>query len=107
MRVPSSTPGGMVTSRDFSLRVRPEPRQLGHGSEMTWPAPWHMGQVRSTVKKPCWLRTFPAPRQVGQFVGAAPFLPPEPLHGSQVIDDGTVILAFLPWKASSRVISML
>jgi len=28
--------------------------------------------VRSTVKKPCWLRTRPAPRQVGQPTGSLP-----------------------------------
>jgi len=45
----------------------------GTGRLITWPAPWHMGQVRSTVKKPCWLRTLPHRRQVGQLLGAAPF----------------------------------
>ena len=24
-----------------------------HGSSITWPRPWHDGQVRSSVKKPC------------------------------------------------------
>ena len=64
MRVPSSTPAGMFTASDFSFCTRPAPRQTGQGSAITWPAPWQVGQVRSTVKKPCCARTLPAPPHV-------------------------------------------
>ena len=36
------------------------------GFLMIWPRPEHVGQVRSTVKKPCCARTLPMPEQVGQ-----------------------------------------
>ncbi len=72
MRVPSSTPGGMLTDKVFSRRVRPWPPQALHGVSMTRPAPWHAAQVRSIVKKPCWARTRPRPWQVGQAIGREP-----------------------------------
>ncbi len=43
------------------------------------PAPRHCGQVRATVKKPCWKRTCPWPRHCGQVVGDDPGAAPEPL----------------------------
>src|ERR1700722_1993040 len=52
MRVPSSTPAGILTSSDFSLRILPEPAHLRQGFLMILPAPWHDEQVRSIVKKP-------------------------------------------------------
>jgi hypothetical protein len=55
MRVPSSTPGGILTDSVRSRVVRPEPLQVGQGSSITWPRPWQIGQVRSSVKKPPWV----------------------------------------------------
>ena len=83
MRVPSSTPGGMLTESVRSLVTRPEPWQLLHGSSMISPRPWQVGQVRSMVKKPWLARTLPWPPQVGQVVGLVPALAPVPLHVSQ------------------------
>ena len=87
--------------------TRPWPPQAPQGSEMTWPRPWQVGQVRSTVKKPDCERTAPAPPQVPQVLGLDPALAPVPLQVSQVTDEGTRICAVLPVKASVRQISML
>ncbi len=69
MRVPSSTPAGMLTESVRSRVTRPEPAQDGHGLSITWPRPWQVGQVRSSVKKPWAWRMRPAPPQVGQVFG--------------------------------------
>ena len=71
------------------------------------PLPWQLGQVRSTVKKPDWVRIRPRPPQVVRVTGAAPFSAPLPPHSSQTTLVGTRISASLPVKASSRAISML
>ena len=47
-------PGGMLTARVFSRCRGPLPPHWRHGFLMTRPVPWQVGQVRSTVKKPCW-----------------------------------------------------
>ena len=64
---------------------------------MIWPRPPQVGQVRSTVKKPCCARTLPWPEQVGQVAGSAPPWAPVPWQTSQAALDGTVIVACLPW----------
>ena len=51
--VPSSTPGGIVTDKVFSFRTRPDPEQDLQAIFITCPLPWHVGHVRSIVKKPC------------------------------------------------------
>ena len=107
IRVPSSTPAGMLTDRVLSLRVRPDPPQPRHGFSMTWPTPPQAGQVRSIVKKPCWARTFPAPWQVGQGIGFEPFSAPVPAHSSQDVEVGMRISVWRPRNASSRLIDML
>ena len=66
MRVPSSTPAGILTDRLRRLSARPSPSQLAQGSAITSPLPRQVGQPRSTTKKPCWARTLPAPPQVEQ-----------------------------------------
>ena len=89
MRVPVSTPAGMLTDKERSFSVRPAPPQDLQGFLMVWPAPAQVGQVRSTVKKPCWARTLPMPEQVGQVTGSAPPSAPVPLHTSQPTELGT------------------
>ena len=91
MRVPSSTPAGIFTDSVRSRVMRPWPPQLPQGSEITWPLPWQVGQVRSTVKKPCEALTAPAPPQVPQVLGAVPGLAPVPLQTSQAVAVGTRI----------------
>ena len=88
--------------------MRPEPLQVGQGSSITWPRPWQIGQVRSSVKKPPWVwRMRPWPLQCWQVFGLVPGLAPEPEQASQVTEVGSRTCAFLPPKASSSVISML
>src|SRR6056297_341086 len=82
MRVPVSTPAGMLTDSAFSFSSRPDPPQTRQGFLTIWPTPPQVGQVRSTVKKPCCARTFPMPEQVGQVCGSAPPSAPEPLQAS-------------------------
>src|SRR5580698_11093824 len=99
MRVPSSTPGGMFTDRVRSRVTRPDPEHDPHGLSIDWPRPWHCGQVRSSVKKPCAWRTRPAPAHIEQVFGLVPVLAPEPEQASQVTEVGMRICAFLPAKA--------
>ena len=96
MRVPVSTPAGMLTLRVRSLRTRPAPAQARQGFLMICPRPEQVGQVRSTVKKPCWARTLPMPAQVGQVAGSAPPSAPVPLQTSQAALPGTLMLFCLP-----------
>ena len=107
MRVPSSTPAGMLTESVRSLVTRPEPRQAWQGSSIVSPRPWQVGQVRSMVKKPWLARTLPWPPQVGHVVGLVPALAPVPEHVSQETLVGTQICAVLPAKASVSEISRL
>src|SRR5436190_1528410 len=107
MRVPSSTPAGILIDSVRSRVTLPAPPQAEQGSEITWPRPWQLGQVRSTVKKPWLDLTAPIPPQVGHVLGCVPALPPAPLQASQVTDAGTRICAVLPVNASVRLISML
>jgi hypothetical protein len=51
---PSSTPGGILTLSVRSRATRPFPAHSLHGFRFTWPSPPHWGQVRATVRKPCW-----------------------------------------------------
>ncbi len=97
----------MLTESVRSLVTRPWPPHEAQGSEITWPRPWQVGQVRSTVKKPDCERTAPCPPQVPQVFGLVPGFAPEQAVSAQVTDDGTRICAVLPVKASVRLISML
>ena len=96
MRVPSSTPAGMLTFSVLSRRTRPWPAQLRHGLSITWPAPWQVWQVRSTVKKPCWARSRPRPWQVGHCCGLEPASAPLPWQTSQATELGTRTVASVP-----------
>ena len=84
MRVPSSTPAGMLTESVRSRVTRPAPPQAVQGFSMTWPRPWQDGQVRSRVKKPWAWRILPWPPQVEQVLGLVPALAPVPEQASQV-----------------------
>ena len=66
MRSSSSTPAGIFTDSVLCRLTRPAPSQVGHGSGMILPVPWHCGQVCWMEKKPCDTRTWPWPWQVGQ-----------------------------------------
>ena len=107
MRVPSSTPAGMLTESERSRVTRPEPAQTVHGLSIISPRPRQVGQVRSMAKKPCWARTRPWPPQVGQASAWSRALAPVPEQASQAIEVGILTVAVLPRKASSSVISRL
>src|SRR5215470_16385299 len=107
MRVPSSTPAGMLTDSERSLRTRPAPPQLRHGFSMIRPAPWQATQVRSMVKKPWLALTLPLPWHDGQLIELEPFSPPLPWQLSHLTELGTRMVACLPEKASLRSISRL
>ena len=91
MRVPVSTPAGTFTLSDRSLLERPWPPQFEQGLLITWPIPEQLGQVRSTVKKPCEARTLPIPEQVGQVLGSDPPAAPLPLQGLHCTEVGTLM----------------
>ena len=80
-----------------SFLTRPDPPQEAQGFLMICPRPPQVGQVRSTVKKPCCALTLPWPEQVGQVAGSAPPWAPVPWQASQAALDGTLIVACLPW----------
>jgi hypothetical protein len=103
MRVPVSTPAGMLTESWRSFSTRPAPWQVLQGFLIVWPMPLQVGQVRSTVKKPCCARTLPMPEQVGQVTGSAPPSAPVPRQVSQVMLAGMVIAFWTPRYASSSV----
>ena len=80
---PVAMPAGILTVILRSRATRPAPRHALHGLVMIRPAPRHCGQVRATVKKPCWKRTWPWPRHCGQVAGDDPAAAPDPLQVSQ------------------------
>ena len=107
MRVPVSTPDGILTESDRSFSVRPAPRQLEQGFLITCPAPEQVGQVLSTVKNPCCARTLPIPEHVPHLLGSLPDAAPDPPHGSQDTAVGTLIVFCKLLYASSRVTRIL
>src|ERR1700685_1416700 len=107
MRVPSSTPAGMLTDKVRSRVTRPQPEHDAHGLSIDWPRPWQFGQVRSRVKKPWAWRTLPWPPHIWQVLGLVPALAPEPEQASQGADVGMRIGAAWPAYASCSEISML
>ena len=89
--MPSSMPAGIFTSRVLFFFTRPAPSQLVHGSGITLPLPWQVGQVCWIEKNPCCTRTAPCPPQVWQTFGFVPGFAPVPLQVPQVSQLGTRI----------------
>ena len=83
IRLPSSTPAGMLTSSFLFFLVLPSPLQVPQGSVITWPAPPQAEHVLSTVKKPWDALVLPDPPQIPQFFKPFPFSEPEPWQESQ------------------------
>ena len=71
------------------------------------PVPRQRGQVRATLKKPCWKVTWPAPPQVLQVLGLEPAAAPEPLQAVQDSTRGICRVASVPKAASSKPSSRL
>src|ERR1700730_6709758 len=61
MRVPSSTPCGILTDKVRSRVTRPEPAQEGQASSIIWPRAWQPGQVPLGGKNPVALPSPPSP----------------------------------------------
>ena len=97
MRVPSSTPGGMLTDSVRSRVTRPEPR-AGRARVLDHLAAALAGRAGALereealrVRGPC-----RAPPQVAQVFGLVPALAPVPEQASQVTEVGMRICAVLP-----------
>src|SRR5476649_1526479 len=98
-------PAGILTVIFLSRAMRPAPLHSGHGLVMTLPAPRHCGQVRATVKKPCWKRTCPWPLHCGHALAVEPGADPEPVHVSHISCRGIWIDVSAPFADSSNEIS--
>ena len=106
MRMPSSMPAGILTSRVFCFLTLPWPWQVTHGSGMILPVPRQCGQVCCTLKKPWRICTWPWPWQVAQVLAVVPGLAPVPWQVSHSSQLGMRNCESLPLAASSRVISI-
>ncbi|SKV99553.1 Uncharacterised protein [Mycobacteroides abscessus subsp. massiliense] len=99
-RMPSPTPAGILTVISRRARTRPSPPHLWHGSVMTSPAPWHVGQGREVNTWPsrdrCTVCTSPRPPQVSQALGAELPWVPLPAHPSHRIAVSTVTCLLTP-----------
>lgn len=109
MRVPLSTPAGILTVRVRRDRTRPSPAHSGHGVGTTVPKPWHCGQGREVMTWPRKDRvtwdTSPRPRHMSQVCAAVPGAAPSPLQVPQVTAVSTWMSLVVPKAASSRSIS--
>ncbi len=94
MRVPVSTPGGILISKVRRVRTRPSPAHSAQGCLITVPKPRHVVQGRAVMTWPrnerwtCWIS--PRPLQVSQVTGCVPGAVPSPWHVGA--DDGGVDL---------------
>jgi hypothetical protein len=77
------------------------------GIGITLPLPWQRGQVCWIEKKPCCMRTWPWPPQVGQVFGLVPGLAPLPWQVSHSSMVGMRMRVSVPRAASSSEISRL
>src|SRR3546814_910425 len=105
MRMPSSMPAGILTCRVLLRRMRPTPSQDGHGSVISLPVPWQVGQVCCTLKKPCCMRTAPEPPQVRQVLGEVPGLALLPWQVSPCYKLGTRLSVLQPYVGCFRTVS--
>ena len=87
--------------------MRPAPSQVAQGEVTILPLPWQRGQVCWIEKKPCCMRTWPWPWQVGQVVGEVPGLAPVPWQVSHSSIVGMRMRVSVPRAASSSEISRL
>src|SRR4051812_23473427 len=106
-RDPVSTPGGILTLRLCDCRSNPWPPHFAHGSAIVLPRPLHCAHTFAMLKKPCWNRTWPEPRQPGHCRGDVPGLAPLPWQVSHVDMRGRLMVFSTPNAASSNVRSRL
>jgi hypothetical protein len=91
-----------LTDSFLVFSTRPWPRQAVQGSEIVLPRPRQVGQVCWTWKKPCCMRTCPAPPQVPQVVGCCPCAHRYRCRYCSATRVGTRISTVVPRTASSR-----
>ena len=95
--VPSSTPAGILTERDFSLLITPSPPHFLQGFVIVLPVPEQLLQVLSIVKNPWLALTFPLPLQtVHTDMLASPPEEPLPLQISHLERAFSFIVFFIP-----------
>ena len=81
----------MLTDKVLFSFIAPTPRQVLHLSLMIWPVPEHTEHVCWTEKKPCCIRTCPAPLQFEQVIGLEPLAAPLPLQSGHSLCEGILI----------------
>src|SRR5829696_5396105 len=92
----------MFTRYFFTWRVRPLPWQVGHGSLISVPVPWHWRHGWEIEKSPCDSASTPRPWQRLQTVGDVPGLAPVPRHVGHGAASGTVTETWPPSIACSK-----
>src|SRR5208283_2333612 len=102
-RAPVSTPGGIVTDRDFVTVTLPCPPHSWQGERMMEPVPPHRGQGWAIWKMPLDTSLLPVPRQSGQVVLLVPGAAPLPPHAGHESRRDTEMVFSVPRYASSRV----
>src|SRR3990172_4071645 len=100
MLLPVSTPAGIFTDNVRSRSTRLLPLHPGQGSVITLPSPPHREQVRLTLKNPCCIRIWPAPRHAAQVTMPSLDFAPSPSQSGQRSQRGTRILVEVPNAAS-------
>ena len=107
MRVPLSTPAGILTVSVRRERIRPSPAHSGHGVGTTVPKPWHCGHGREVMTWPrkdrVTCETSPRPRHMSQVCAEVPGAAPSPRAGRT--DDGRVDLDVLG-RAEGRLVEV-
>lgn len=104
MRVPLSTPAGILTVSVRRERMRPSPAHSWHGVGTTVPKPWHCGQGREVMTWPrnerVTCETSPRPRHMSQVCAEVPGAAPSPLHVVQTTAVSTWMSLVVPKAAS-------
>lgn len=109
IRVPLSTPAGILTVSVRRERMRPSPHGTWHGVGTTVPKPWHWGQGREVMTWPRNDRvtcdTSPRPRHMSHVCAEVPGAAPSPEQVVQTTAVSTWISLVVPKAASLRSIS--
>ena len=102
-RLPSRTPGGIVTRYRLTVCVAPDPRQVGQGSSMTVPLPPQCEQGWEIENRPWLSASTPRPWHPGQISAVVPGLAPVPWQVGHGADVGTASGTCAPSIDCSKV----
>ncbi len=109
IRVPLSTPAGILTVSVLRERTRPSPAHSGHGFGTMVPKPWHCGHGLDVMTWPrkdrVTCETSPRPRHMSQVCAEVPGAAPSPLQVLQTTAVSTWMSLVVPKAASSSSIS--